>query len=214
MLALLCAVLIVFLSSPSPTFAEHSLSADCTYEMQVWNVNGKTSVNRQLVRHARSEMGIHETDPETGCTVCSEDQEVVDVPPVPKFSLCYKLVPLVRFVLKDLIPKGAPIHTVVGYHVIKSRGGIDSSGNRTEFSNHSFGTAFDINPEQNGLYDNCVKFGPECKLIRGGAWKPGTVGTLEKNGLIVKTLDQTGFLWGGEIEGKQKDFMHFSLTGY
>ncbi len=25
---------------------------------------------------------------------------------------------------------------------------------------------------------------------------------------------QAGFKWGGEIAGKQKDFMHFSLTGY
>ena len=159
-------------------------------------------------------MAASETDKESGCTVCSEDQDVVDVPPIPKFSLCYKLAPLVRFVLKDLVAKGAPIHTIIGYRVTKSLGEADASGNRTEFGNHSYGTAFDINPEQNGLYDNCVKFGPECRLVRGGPWKPGTPGTIEKDGVIVKKMDETGFVWGGEIEGKQKDFMHFSLTGY
>jgi hypothetical protein len=159
-------------------------------------------------------MSANEIDKESGCTVCSEDQDVVDVPPIRKFSLCYKLAPLVRFVLKDLVAKGAPIHTIIGYHVTKSVGEADASGARTEFGNHSYGTAFDINPEQNGLYDNCVKFGPECRLVRGGPWKPGTPGTIEKDGVIVKKLDETGFVWGGEIEGKQKDFMHFSLTGY
>ena len=157
-------------------------------------------------------MASDETDRETGCTVCSEDQEVVDVPPIPQFSFCYKLAPLVRFVLKDLVAKGAPIHTVIGYQVIKTRGDA-VVGNHTEFGNHSYGTAFDINPEQNGLYDNCDTFGPGCKLIRGGPRRPGTPGTIEKDDLIVKKFDETGFVWGGGIEGKQKDFMHFSLTG-
>jgi hypothetical protein len=98
--------------------------------------------------------------------------------------------------------------------VIKSRGAADGNGNRIGFSNHSFGTAIDINPEQNGLYDNCITFGPQCRLLRGGEWRPGTPGTLDKNGDIVTLFKQAGFQWGGEIVGKQKDFMHFSLTGY
>jgi len=116
--------------------------------------------------------------------------------------------------MEYLLKKGAPIHTVVGYHVVKSRGPVDHAGNRTGFSNHSFGTAIDINPDQNGLYDNCITFGPECRLLRGGDWRSGIPGTLEKDGDIVNTLKQEGFYWGGEIAGKQKDFMHFSLTGY
>ena len=192
--------------------ADRPTSSECSYTIESSNASGKTM--SQAVRHARSEMSAIETDKESGCTVCSEDQESIDVPPIPQFSLCYKLAPLVRFVLKDLVAKGAPIHTVIGYHVVKSSEDTYTSGNRSEFGNHSYGTAFDINPEQNGLYDNCVKFGPECRLVRGGPWKPGTPGTIVKDGAIVKKLDETGFVWGGEIEGKQKDFMHFSLTGY
>jgi len=30
----------------------------------------------------------------------------------------------------------------------------------------------------------------------------------------VIDLGKAGFLWGGRIEGRQKDFMHFSPTGY
>jgi hypothetical protein len=188
--------------------------SECTYDMQTWNTDRKDSVMKKKVRHSYAELTPEEIDPATGCTVCSEDQEVISVPPLRKFSVCYKIAPRVRSVFACLARNNAPIHTVVGYHAIKSRGPLDAAGNRTGFSNHSYGTAIDINPEQNGLYDNCIQFGPECHLLRGGEWHPGTPGALEKNCNVVSSLKQEGFHWGGEIAGRQKDFMHFSLTGY
>lgn len=193
---------------------EVSFSENCSYEMVTWNVNRKSSENKKRVDHAYSSLLSGERDPVTGCTVCSEDQEVINLAPLEPFSVCKKLAPRVRSVLQHLLENGESIHAVVGYHVIKSRGPTDYDGNRTEFSNHSFGTAIDINPAQNGLYDNCIEFGPECRLLRGGEWNPGTPGTLEKNSEIVVRFKKEGFKWGGEIAGKQKDFMHFSLTGY
>ncbi len=186
----------------------------CTYEMLVWNVNQGSSVVTTNIRHDRRDITAEETDPETGCTVCSEDQMMIDLPPILPFSICSKIAPQVREALENLLRRGAPVTSVVGYHVIKSRGPVDGNGNRTEFSNHSFGTAIDINPQLNGLYDNCIKFGPECRLLRGGEWHAGVAGTLEPDGEIVTALKRAGFRWGGEIEGRQKDFMHFSLTGY
>jgi len=186
----------------------------CSYEMQIWNVNQKSSIGTKKVNHSYAELAPDERDPATGCTVCSEDQELVSISPLQPFFVCFKLAPRVRSILGDMVRNGAFINTVVGYHVIKSRGAIDGNGNRTGFSNHSFGTAIDINPELNGLYDNCITFGPACRLIRGGEWRPGTPGTLDKSGDIVSLFKDAGFKWGGEIAGKQKDFMHFSLTGY
>ncbi len=186
----------------------------CTYEMLTWNVNQKNSNGLKKVQHPYSELTREEIDPETGCTVCSEDQAIISIPPLTPFSVCFKLAQRVHDVMSYLMQRGELIHAVVGYHVIKSRGPVDGNGNRTEFSNHSFGTAMDINPEQNGLYDNCIIFGPECRLLRGGEWHPGAPGTLEQNSEIVLQLKRHGFKWGGEIAGKQKDFMHFSLTGY
>lgn len=188
--------------------------ADCTYEMQVWNVNTKSSVHQKKVRHLYNDLRMEEIDPENGCTVCSEDQTLIIIPPLAPFSVCYKIAPRVRDVVSSLTRQGRPIHTIVGYRVIKSRGAADGNGNRTGFSNHSFGTAIDINPELNGLYDNCILFGPECRLVRGGEWRPDVPGTLDKSSDIVSMFKQAGFKWGGEIVGKQKDFMHFSLTGY
>jgi len=31
---------------------------------------------------------------------------------------------------------------------------------------------------------------------------------------IVRAIEDIGLKWGGEIDGKRKDFMHFSPTGY
>ncbi len=207
------AILVVSLPAWSEAAARPEPSY-CSYEMQVWNVNQKSSSSTKKVSHSYAEIADNERDPETGCTVCSEDQERIDIPPLQSFSVCFKIAPKVLSILRNIVSKGAPINTVVGYHVIKSRGPVDGNGNRTVFSNHSFGTAIDINPEQNGLYDNCITFGPECRLIRGGEWRPGVWGTLDKNSDVVNLLTQAGFKWGGEIAGKQKDFMHFSLTGY
>jgi len=37
---------------------------------------------------------------------------------------------------------------------------------------------------------------------------------LKQDQAIVKELVNSGLKWGGEIKGWQKDFMHFSPTGY
>lgn len=119
-----------------------------------------------------------------------------------------------RAELSELLQSGEKIYEVVGYRVGMTRGNVDQDGNRTVFSNHSFGTALDINPGQNGLYENCVQFGPNCRLIRGGAWKQGREGTLTVDSATVQGMQRLGLRWGGEIKGRQKDFMHFSITGY
>jgi hypothetical protein len=206
---------ILFLSSAALSQAEgRLLPLECTYEMQIWNVNLRGSAVTKKIRHSYRDLTPAEVDAVTGCTVCSEDQEIIKLLPLPAFSICSKIASQVRTLIGDLVNRGAVIRTVVGYHVIKSRGPIDGNGDRTGFSNHSYGTAIDINPGQNGLYDNCVAFGPQCRLLRGGEWHPGTPGALTRDDDIVQSLKGAGFRWGGEIEGRQKDFMHFSLTGY
>lgn len=205
----------VLLGEPLLALAAERLTPwTCTYDVQTWNVALQRSVNSQRVVHPYPALSTEEIDPVTGCTVCSEDQEIIDIPPLAPFAVCYKLAAQVHHVLTALVRQGQPLFRVDGYRVIRSRGPLDGTGNRTVFSHHAYGAALDINAEQNGLYDQCPRFGPGCRLLRGGAWRPGTPGTLEKDGMIVKALLETGFHWGGEIEGNYKDFMHFSVTGY
>jgi len=186
----------------------------CTYDLQVWNVIEKRSTNGTTVRHAYADLLPEEVDAATGCTVCVEDQVRIDLPQLQPFFICHRVASRVRSVVSELIRNNEPIQSIVAYHVIRSRGTVDKDGNRKEFSNHSFGLALDINPELNGLYENCVSFGPQCRLLRGGEWHPGVPGTVETKGAIATAFKNAGFRWGGEIIGNQKDFMHFSLTGY
>jgi hypothetical protein len=71
----------------------------------------------------------------------------------------------------------------------------------------------DINTEQNGLYDHCLQFNESCHRLRGGAYDPLRPGAITPQSPLYQALRQQKFQWGGEIAGKQKDFMHFSLTG-
>lgn len=186
----------------------------CTYQTFNWSVNLRKAVDYKTVSRPYNNLTPEETDPASGCTVCEEDQEIIHIQPLAPFHICKKLAPAVKETLSNLIQSGEPIYEVIGYRVGRTRGEADANGNRIGFSNHSYGTAIDINPMQNGLYDNCINFGNNCKLIRGGHWQEGQPGTLTSDSKIVKAMKAAGFRWGGEIKGKQKDFMHFSLTGY
>jgi hypothetical protein len=186
----------------------------CTYRSFRWDVAQRRAVARELVRHAYGAIVPEERDAATGCTVCEEDQDTVAVPGLAPFAMCRRLVPAVRQALGELVGGGAPIQEVVGYHVGRTRGARDQDGRRMGFSNHAYGIALDINPARNGLYDHCEVFGPGCRLLRGGAWRPYEAGALTADGPIVRRLAAAGFTWGGAIAGRQKDFMHFSPTGY
>ncbi|MBL4794865.1 MAG: M15 family metallopeptidase [Pseudomonadales bacterium] len=171
-------------------------------------------MNFQTVQHAYFQVSDAERDEYTGCTVCEEDQVEVEIVPLAPFKICRYLAPELVPILRELVTGDEPLYTVVGYRVGKTRGKIDSDGNRTIFSNHSYGISIDINQQQNGLYDNCEKFDQYCRLIRGGEWELGQLGSLSEESIIVRAMGEIGLQWGGRIKGKQKDFMHFSPTGY
>lgn len=186
----------------------------CTYSTYKWNVNDRKAVERRSVSKPLTELTVAEKDSETGCTVCEEDQVTLTFPGLPPFRVCKLLAPRVTSIITELQRKHAPLRDVVGYRVGMTRGNADRAGNRTGFSNHSFGVALDINTAQNGLYENCIRFNPSCRLIKGGTWNPKQELSLTQNSMIVSEFKHNGFKWGGEIAGLQKDFMHFSPTGY
>lgn len=206
-------ILIIFiLMFSNPVFAQQP--STCTYQTYKWNVKDKSAVEIRQVKHSYSSLRNFEIDSDTGCSVCLEDQVSIKLPGIKAFSICKHIADDVKRKLYDLLNSGVTIHSITGYRVGMTRGQVDVSSNRTRFSNHSFGIALDINPEQNGLYDHCTQFTSSCRLIRGGPWKPGYIGSLTKNGPVVTALEKIGLRWGGLIQGKQKDFMHFSPSGY
>lgn len=186
----------------------------CTYTTYQWNVNTRKSVGHRKVIKPYSELTAVEKDAQSGCSVCEEDQVTLAYPGLRPFKVCKSVAPRVRDIIEALQSQQAPLVDVTGYRVGMTRGEIDASGNRTGFSNHSFGVALDVNTSQNGLYENCPGFGPACRLIMGGRWDPAHPLSLTPDSRIVLEFKRNGFRWGGEIVGRQKDFMHFSPTGY
>jgi hypothetical protein len=205
----------LFMFYAVPVCAEPSSPPQtCTYESFNWNVRQQRPVNMHTVTHPYSELASDEVDPQTGCTVCLEDQVTVQVGKLTPFLVCNKVADIVRDTLDNLLSSGEVVVEVTAYRPGKTRNPLDDEGNRTGFSNHAYGAAIDINRGMNGLYDNCAQFGPVCRLIQGGAWIPGHPGVLGRDTPIVRGMMEAGFKWGGDIAGKQKDFMHFSFTGY
>jgi len=193
----------------------NGIAETCHYRDWRWNVAEKRAVQPEEIAKDYAMLAAEERDEDSGCSVCKEDQQAVRIEGVPEFLVCKKYAPALQEVLNVLIRQGEKINSVVGYRVGRTRGDIDAQGNRTGFSNHSYGVAVDINAEHNGLYINCIQFGPQCRLSRGGPWYPGSDPySLEEDGQIVQMFKHAGFKWGGEIKGQQKDFMHFSPTGY
>lgn len=197
---------------PSQLWAEPQT---CTYETYKWNAYKMKAGPRQRVVKPYGRLSAEERDRETGCTVCREDQVEIRLEGVTPFQMCRKLAARTEQTLSKLQAQGVPIRTVVGYRVGMTRGEPDAEGNRTGFSNHSFGIALDINEAQNGLYESCSQIGPGCRLRKGGRWAPGSnPESMTPNHPVVLAMKRAGFRWGGEIAGNQKDFMHFSPSGF
>jgi hypothetical protein len=192
-----------------------AMAQSCHYQDWRWNVEQKRVVEVKNVVKDYAMLAPDERDEQSGCSVCEEDQQLIKLDGLAAFSVCKRYATLVRESLQQLLRQGEKINSVIGYRVGRTRGDIDVNGNRTGFSNHSFGVAIDINTRHNGLYENCLQFGAQCKLVHGGPWRPEQDQfSLHQDGNIVKAFRNAGFKWGGEIAGRQKDFMHFSLTGY
>lgn len=185
----------------------------CTYHTWTWDTVKKKSVGHRKVVKGRAELDSTERGTVNGCSVCEEDQVELRITNLPPVRICKVFADSVRKALERAQTSGFPIHSLIGYRVGKSKGPTDNSGHRTEFSNHSYGTAIDINSEKNGLYDECVTFRPQCRLIRGGQYVASRSGAITKESTIYRAFRESGFRWGGEIDGRQKDFMHFSLDG-
>jgi D-alanyl-D-alanine carboxypeptidase len=210
---ILLLIFLILILAPLAAIAGE-LPQTCTYTTYRWSVKLKRGVDHHKVRHPYAELRPEEVDAATGCSVCEEDQQWIEVAGLPHFRLCRQIAPKVEATLQQLAADGVPLLSLTGYRVGMTRGPADADGLRTVFSNHSFGIALDVNAERNGLYDNCVTFGPECRLLLGGRWQPDAPGGLSADSEAVTAMRAAGLRWGGQIAGRQKDFMHFSPTGY
>lgn len=197
--------------------------ARCTYRSYAWSVKTKKTVGHLRVDKAYHEVVDDERDPaDKRCTVCSEDQVKVKVPGLPELQVCRFWAPRVEAALQAIQADGGfTIERLEGYRPGRTRGAV-KDGLRTEWSNHSFGTAIDINAHHNAIYNGCKVSGTptraadiaRCKRGLGGAWDPERRPrlTIVPGGAPHRAF--TAFWkWGGALPGQLKDFMHFSISG-
>lgn len=200
---------------------------ECVYSTSVWHVAKRTVVDRRTVRKPYAALTAEERDPgEPRCSVCESDQVRIDpaelgLGGLPGFRVCHVYVEPVKAALRALAKEpSVRIESITGYRPGRTRGPI-VDGVRTWFSNHSYGTAIDINASHNGLYTSCdvKRLTPgairKCRLQLGGRWNPlsNPRETIVEGGAIHREFTRF-WRWGGAIPGRTKDMMHFSITGY
>jgi hypothetical protein len=191
----------------------NAFAYDCSYSVFKWNTIQRKIIGPIEVKKMKSELSKLEIGP-YGCTVCREDQKRIKLANGREVLLCNKIAGKLKYQLDQALFSGFPVNTLKGYIVKMTRGEIDKKGFRTGFSNHSYGTAIDINRNDNGMYNKCLEFSPACVLSQGGKWSVENPNSIKADSMLVNGLKEIGLKWGGEIKGKQKDFMHFSTTGY
>ncbi len=199
------------------SYAAQTQNPTCTYTDSVWSVAERRAVDIREVEKPYAALSDDErillSDGAAGCSLCLEDQVEVALPGVAPFQICKAVAGDVEAALRRAMVAGFQIETVTGYRVGRSKGALDADGRRTAYSNHSFGLAIDVNAETNGLYDRCTEFSMACRLIRGGAWRPNKPGGITPDTSLYGELRVIDWQWGGELDGWQKDYMHFSPSG-
>ena len=195
----------------------------CSYSTYAWDVKRKRAVNRRQVRKKRSALTRDERDPDAPqCTVCKQDQVELRIEGLPSVTVCRHFAKPLRKALTAIRDSGEfDIKTLKGYRPGRTRGPI-VAGKRSLFSNHSYGAAIDINAKQNGLYRRCkldklprkTSDISRCRLGVGGRWDPTGRPrvTIVPDDVVHREMTRF-WKWGGALEGRMKDFMHFSVTG-
>jgi len=215
--------------SDQPPDSTRTDPTTCTYRTYEWSTAEGRAVNRRTVEKDYSELDAEERNPtDPRCTVCSEDQITLDpadfgIEGVDPIRVCWVFADAVREALRTVSASDEfVIVELDGYRVGRTRGRVED-GLRTELSNHSFGTAIDINASHNGLYNRCdvTELTEEaiagCRLGVGGAWRPSEEPrhSIVEGGIVYRAfVEGVGWRWGGEISGRTRDLMHFSPTGY
>lgn len=211
----------------APSAEQRPTPERCHYSSYYWSSTKRQAVDHYKVDKAYGDLTTDEKSPDDPrCTPCVEDQVTIDPRALginaEPFRVCYIYADAMSQALQEIKASASfEIKSLTAYRVGKTRGKI-VDGKRTEWSNHSFGTAIDINAEHNGLYNRCnTSIGSKtsdvakCKLGMGGAWDPDKrpKHTITSDGVVVKAMGKF-WKWGGSIPGDLKDIMHFSITGY
>ena len=114
-----------------------------------------------------------------------------------------KLAPILETVFKEIYndPEAFPVVSAGGYTWRNVAG-------TARLSEHAYGTAVDLNPDQN----YCITEGSSATT--GTHWTPGEDPySIPAFSSVVRIFEKYGFTWGGDAWNKKADYMHFSYFG-
>lgn len=114
------------------------------------------------------------------------------------------LAPVVASVFQEIYegPEQFPIRNVGGY-----------AWRSSERSEHRWGTAIDINWEEN--FEADIGEDGELTATAGSYWLPGEDPySIPEDGDVVRAFKRHGFFWGGDAWTSKRDYMHFSYFGH
>ncbi|MBT5342317.1 hypothetical protein HOL59_01915 [Candidatus Woesearchaeota archaeon] len=196
---------------PPPPPTNRVTPTTCTYLDRAWIDGGWK--NEKNIKVAYSGIKGEQIDPSgSECTLCNEDQVPITVDGK-TIKVCWKYANQVQNALQKIVDSGFPIKDIIGFREGRTYGG-------TDFGLHPYGVAIDINREINGLYNKCNVWDVnKCVLGAGGKSNAKRVasvsGTITKSSPAYQQLTSIGWKWGGDWgkDNKQKDYMHFSLSG-
>ena len=179
----------------------------CSYDGYAYDTRRNRSVSLPAVDKPYGDLVDDERSPaDPDCTLCEQDLEWVRLPNGVEFQVCWKYAPSLQRALERAIAQGVIVEEVVAYRPGKTVGSTDSQGLRTRWSNHAYGTAFDINPDYNGLYRGS-------HLSHGGEYRPDAEPerSVSHDSPIYALLTDQGWVWAGDLvdEWGFADWMHF-----
>lgn len=197
-------------------------SSRCEYSTYAWDTERGRSTDHEDVNKPFSAVTgdeVSSTDPR--CTICESDQVLVELDGVPPFEICWVYVDEVVDAFLEAQRNGFIFEEVEGYRPGRTGGRTDSRGVRTEYGEHAYGLALDINGDFNGMYRCRVDpSDPErvraCRLAHGGEYRPERYPrrSIVRGGPLYRALTRRGWVWAGDEyeELGYLDIMHFRRT--
>ena len=173
--------------------------SDLTFEQAVAGLDFPIEVKKDLtlisVLYFGFDEKIHKGQIVIHKKLSAEIKEIFDELFAKRFPI-EKVVPIVKYNWNDETSMRDNNTSAFNYRFIAGT---------EKLSNHSFGTAVDINPFQNPyVVGNKI-------MPKGSEYNKEAKGTILPNSIVVKIFKEKGWEWGGEWKTR-KDYQHFEKS--
>jgi len=173
-----------------------TIDSNYTFEEAVADLEFPVEIKKQLtiidVLYFGFDEKIHKGQLVISRLLSGEVKEIFDRILAARFPI-EKVIPIVKYGWDDNKSMQDNNTSAFNYRVIAGTG---------ELSNHSYGTAIDINPKLNPFIKG------KTILPKNGSYNKSEKGTLTPESVVVKLLKKKGWTWGGSWRSR-KDYQHF-----